>query len=368
LNLRFNVVKKLYNSNKTVVLSTLIGLAAFSMFYLFFFKENSSYGRLLIWSVSFQNIGQYFLSGIGIGKFSTYYPVWQINYFKNNYDHHERFFLVADETFLPFNEYLGIFIEYGFIGFSLFCFFVYKGILMKNSECHLFLYIKLSFIAILIASATSYPLHVNSILIHFGLCSIFIFSNYFDKIHQLFNLKSVRSIKIISCCLALAMLFNFVNILKTSVLVYKWNIAEYSADIDLYNNLYTKLSNYPKFLLAYSEKLESGNCKFKISILKEAQNEINNANVYLGLFESYNNCNYEREALSVLNDLYYLVPNRMSFKYIQMNYLESKALYKDAILIGKEIVKMPVKVKSETTEKMQYEASILVRKLEKAGF
>ena len=87
---------------------------------LYFYKKDSADGRLLIWRCSWEMIKDKPLVGHGTGGFKAEYMNYQAKYFEEYPD--SKYLMLADNTSRPFNEYVGLIVNYGLLGFLLFLF------------------------------------------------------------------------------------------------------------------------------------------------------------------------------------------------------------------------------------------------------
>lgn len=101
--------KFIYFSFLLVGISIFIGLI--------YLKQDSASGRLLIWQVTWEMIMDNPVFGGGSGSFLSNYMNCQADFFIQNPE--SKYVLLADNVLHPFNEYLLLVTEYGFIGFIL---------------------------------------------------------------------------------------------------------------------------------------------------------------------------------------------------------------------------------------------------------
>jgi len=137
-----------------------IGIIVFVLFFIvsiYYYKKDSADGRLLIWHVASEMIGDAPFAGHGIGSFEKQYMYYQAHYFEiHPYSQYAR---LADNIIYPYNEFLRIGVELGMIGLiivlgiiiSVFKYASYQG----NNKIYLG-----AFIAWLTFSMFSYPSHV----------------------------------------------------------------------------------------------------------------------------------------------------------------------------------------------------------------
>ena len=84
---------------------------------LYFMKKDSANGRLLIWRCSWEMIKEKPFFGYGQGGFKANYMNFQARCFEKHPD--SKYALLADNTSRPFNEYIGLLVNHGLVGFLL---------------------------------------------------------------------------------------------------------------------------------------------------------------------------------------------------------------------------------------------------------
>ena len=103
--------------NKSII-GIMLLIAILVIVLLYFYKPNSALGRLNIWIVCVDMIQVRPLWGHGIHSFAEKYMYWQADYFKDNPE--SAFADMASYVTTPYNEYIHVLTEQGFIGFFLF--------------------------------------------------------------------------------------------------------------------------------------------------------------------------------------------------------------------------------------------------------
>lgn len=93
----------------------MIGLLIISSYWM---KKDSADGRLLIWRCGLEMVQDAPWLGHGIGSFEAKYMDYQADYFKKN-GIQNRYAMLADNVKQPFNEYLGVLINFGIVGLAL---------------------------------------------------------------------------------------------------------------------------------------------------------------------------------------------------------------------------------------------------------
>lgn len=96
------------------------GLLITSIFIsLFFLKENSSNGRLMIYKIVFKEatLGDW-ISGVGYGNFKVKYNQWQANYFSKRPEYSADV-TYAENTYYAFNDFFQFILETGILGLAM---------------------------------------------------------------------------------------------------------------------------------------------------------------------------------------------------------------------------------------------------------
>lgn len=140
------------------VLLLLVVIGCIGMYYL---KKDSADGRALIWKISMQTILQHPI-GVGIGDFSGAYGQEQAAYFASGRATEQEQYVAGNPEY-GFNEFLQICVEQGILPFLLYMTIVvyslYVGCKRRKVAP------TASLVALLIASAMSYPFSVLPFLI-----------------------------------------------------------------------------------------------------------------------------------------------------------------------------------------------------------
>jgi len=144
---------------------------------LYFMKKDSADGRLLIWQCSWEMIKDKPFLGHGKGGFKAEYMNYQARYFEEHPDSKQA--MLADDTNHPFNEYIGLLVNYGLAGFILLlllAFYLVRSF-KKNTNKTLFTYIAgWCLTAIATFAFFSYPLRYPFVWVAGVLsCSIILF-------------------------------------------------------------------------------------------------------------------------------------------------------------------------------------------------
>lgn len=215
----------------------------------YFFKRNSADGRLLIWKCSWEMVKDSPVWGHGINSFKAHYMDYQAEFFKKHPD--SKYVMLADNVLSPFNEYLVVLLNFGFIGlfllfvlgiFLVFCY--YKN---PNDESRVAL---LSLMSISTFSFFSYPFTYPFTWIVTFL-SVYILIKDNCTLHITVIYKNILCVISIMLCLGFSYkLYQRIQAeIKWGEIAYEHPTNEVLYD---YRNLSTALNNNPYFLYNYA--------------------------------------------------------------------------------------------------------------------
>jgi len=270
----------------------LLVIIAVLLIALFYFKENSSIGRILIWTISIKEFIKKPIFGWGMGSFSQYFPDWQANYFSSITAQSRRFEFVADITYTAFNEFLQLLIECGLVGFVIFALFVRSIVSVKSQYPLLAGTFKICVISFLIEAIFSYPFHSFPILLLFFI-SAALLNNLSSGNTRIINYS--HKVRWAVCFVALVFSFSsVVYFFKQLQYVNQWNANKRAAQdgdkqvLKNFSRLYLHLNHCGPFLVSYGEVLyDFGDYNNAIKILKEAKSIMANEEASYRLGESY---------------------------------------------------------------------------------
>jgi hypothetical protein len=139
--------------------------------HLFFLKRLSAVGRVMALDISTGHLRDHFWLGTGIGRFTWYYPQWQAQYFDMHPAPSKDYFLAAGENYIILNEYVQLFQTIGLPGFIAFILLlIWFFTARSTSHRPLLNAAKLTVITILVCGLSSYPFHVNIMLLLLAFC------------------------------------------------------------------------------------------------------------------------------------------------------------------------------------------------------
>jgi O-antigen polymerase len=342
---------------------------------LFFYKVNSSNGRLLIQKVSLGIWQKSWLLGIGQGKFKVQFNEAQAEYFSsNNIDSKEA--LLADDTFYAFNDFFQFVIENGVLGLLfLICFgwAVFKAI--KNIELTrenrtLFIAAVSSLLAIAVGASLSYALQTLPILLMALICIAIIFSMPQNKTSNQFCLNATN-LFVKNSLIIVAISFSIYYYFSA-----QYNIAKQEASelnkvgfktkaIKMYSELSNSMFAKDEILYYYANTLFLSNQSLKAKkVLAEAKKYYLAKDVYTLSAQIENDLKNYKQAEADYKTAIFMVPNRMATR---KNLLDFYLIQKDtanALYWAKSILNMPVKVPSNVTESILKNTKIILSKID----
>lgn len=312
-----------------VVVLTVICIAGAAGVYLC--RSDSADARLLIWRVSLDIIGDNPVFGIGPGQFRSVYMLYQAAYLAQN--PLSGFALVADNAAYPYNEFIRIAVEQGFIGLSAFLLMVYSAA-RNSSDSGAFA----PLVALLLFSCFSYQIDkpATAILfpILFGACG----GNPDRKAGKAFVAGSSALLLISAICIYIFRTHTEKEIEKM------WSGYDNGAAERLERRLphiYTDIrfnSVYFNLFRRYEEMRDTSLLDF---ILPTCENWCDIGNFYHKTGNQELVEAYFREAA-------YMIPTRLVPKYYLWRLLNEQGREDDAARIAKIIMNQPVKVENTT--------------------
>jgi O-antigen polymerase len=371
VNYKYNIWKKaisiLNTGFKKIAFSVIIlGLALLLGKVLFSFKEGSSSGRLFIWEVTLNMVKDDPLLGKGVSTYPVEHNVYQAAYFQKSGLENDYTWL-ADNVTYAFNEYFEIAAETGMLGLLLFLFILFAALFKYKAGANshdgnrgIQTLTSITLITILFSGLFSYPLHSSPVLLLFF---VLLGIKSSSKIpYRSFNL-SKNTIRIFGLLLtAVAIWFLTFQYSRQSALkvwkeaaVFAQN-GKYRPAFEKYESIYPILSYNPHFLYNYGSELSlAKQYKKSISVLHQAEKQLNDADLYTYLANSYEGIGNIEKAEYYYKYINWLIPHRIYPKY-RLVYLYAKNKQMDkALVLASEIVNQKVKIESNTTEQIKGE-------------
>lgn len=363
------------SASKAVLFS--VGLAGTGVMiwggvWLFNLKKLSAVGRLLGLEISWAHISEHFWLGTGLGRFTWYYPQWQASYFESHPEPRLEYFLCADESYIIFNEYFQLFSSIGPFGFLFCCYGCYCFFRLKSSTHAVLLStVKCTVLVILFSGFTSYPLHVNILLLMLGTCLAIGFAVRDRQVVRSPQKGwNVLNKGLVILCATL-MGYTFHKGYQQYVAADQWAKvrSERSTRTQLlstYREIYPLLHADGKFLAEYAALLltDDADVYHTITILKRAKQTFLTRQSIETLVEAYNITKDYDNAIANQLFLTNYLPNKFEPKY---GLLQLYALTDDTVnirRIGQRILQMPVKISSYRVRKIKQDTADMLKKYE----
>jgi O-antigen polymerase len=359
---------------KTMVVIILALMVVTSGFFIYNLKKNSSSGRLFIWQVSATMIKERPLWGYGFDRFAAAHNDYQALYFKEHPDDMANA-AVADGVNYAFNEFIQVTVETGAIGLILLiALFVFafrakvENRTPENEEKNMYLYgAKGSIIAILVSMMFSYPLHTvpSLIILFFSLALV-----ASEKNRKIFEItlwpSSRKGLSLAGIGLILIFLVFQINRNKAERSWLKgfqmMRHNQHQEAYKLYRELYPKLTYNQFFLFNYgAELLLMKRYDESIELLKEAELRVNNSDLHQYMGYSYENINNYKLAEQCYLKSSEIMPLKFFPKSRLVEIYMKTGRKKEAIQLAKNILALPVKVRSKIIDDIRQDMIELVK-------
>jgi hypothetical protein len=330
--------------------------AGFLIIYLVYLKQLSAWGRLMMSDISARHLWEHFFFGTGIGQFTWYYPQWQAQYFATHSVVPDNYFLSAGESYIIFNEYLQLFETIGMFGFLALCtIFVFFVISKSNKHLRLLNAVKLTVFVILSCGFTSYPFHVNFMLLMLGFC---LATASVVNENKIFFLKSTtfsrprfaghQFISIIATLVSGYAVFLCMQNLRAKL---EWDIlrnrsATHGSELrSAYTTVQKTLKHDPKFQIEYATFLienNEDNDEAIQALEKSSKKFLSRASVEVLAF-AYRKEGSVNQAIAKYEWLSNFLPNKFEPKFQLLTLYKEINDITNIRRIGNRIITMPVK-------------------------
>nr|WP_302828987.1 O-antigen ligase family protein [uncultured Bacteroides sp.] len=327
--------------------------------FLYFLRKDSANGRLLIWKNTWDMIKDAPFLGNGFGAFRAHYMDFQANFFRNNID--SEYSMLADNVISPFNEYLSIALQYGFIGLlALLLFFlwlIYSSYKKTSIDKKVAL---LSFSGIGVFSFFSYPFTYPFIW-------IIVFLDIWVLCHERFKKTYIISHKKLLCFLVIICCLKAFHYLSLRIdAEYKWKNIAYQHPtkeiLSCYAKLLPAMEENPFFLYNYAIALsEAGYIEESLKRAKQCRRYWADYDLELLLGENLKRQRRYSEAILHYKNASMMCPCRFIPLY-QLFVIYKELGNKDkARGMALLILEKPVKVNSKVVMQIKYRIRIFLK-------
>lgn len=322
----------------------------------YWLKKDSADGRLLIWRCSMDMVEKASWLGHGIGSFEARYMDYQADYFRHY--KHEQYSMLAGNVKHPFNEYIGVLLDFGLIG--LFLIFAIITLLMrcyKKYPCmekRIALY---SLLSIGVFSLFSYPFTYPFTWIVTFLCVFILTKEYITKTFSQSTMRNTVCTLVLFCSLGgIYKLVKRVKVEKEWGQTSKLTLSrEFDKVLPTYEKLEKAFADNPYFLYNYAAILtENKQYQKALEIALCCRFYWADYDLDLMIGKNYQHLNEPEQAEIYYENASMMCPSR----FIPLNFLYD--LYYEtgnkqkALKIASRIIEMPVKVKSLVVNQIRY--------------
>jgi hypothetical protein len=299
--------------------------------------------------------------GVGIGRFSWYYPQWQADYYSHVTPIPTPQWLHAGESYLIFNEYILFYKETGLLGLLLAVIVLMYFLTRVSSKAADFVNtLKVMVAGILAGGLTSYPFHTGPVLLLTALCLISVFA--LSNKQQITNkgwLKLINMLIAIPVCLILFFITGK---------VVQWQrdramVLSSEERIIRYRSLLPALTADGKFLAEYGEALLSNpsNAREAVNVLENGRASFLSYRSMEASARAWENLGQYDSSIKKYQFLSNYIPSKFSPRYEMARlYLTVRDTVR-AIKTAQDILAMPVKIPSAEVKDIQREAGRIIR-------
>lgn len=316
---------------------------------LFLIKKDSAFGRMLIWENTCRMIADKQLFGFGPSGFMSEYMVYQAGYFTENPD--SPYALLADNVTHPFNEYLLLTAEYGFVGLLLLL--VTTAVIIKSSK-----QTTIPLLCLLSAGifgCFSYPLRYPFVWIliaySLGMVSREAIGPHYVKI---------RSNPLVRCGFIFITAVSAVLLIRGIKFESRWGSLANSIGLEKspellndYSALYAKWNGNPLFLYNYGAVLNhAGNYKKSNAVMAECEKSFNDYDVQMVIGDNYSNTEewYKAESRYIVAG--HMIPNRFIPLFKLMKVYQSTNNTRRLSITADTILQKKIKIPSPTVDQI----------------
>ena len=327
------------------------------LFGCYWMKKDSADGRLLIWQCSINMMKDAPWTGHGIGSFEAHYMDYQADYFKQQ--EQNSFAMLADNVKQPFNEYLGVLLNFGMLGLvvllMLIAAIIYCHRKYPRTDKQIALY---SLISIGTFSLFSYPFTYPFIWIVTFL-NIFIITR--DYIQQAFVRKRIKNI--VGVTLLVGSLIGVYKLTGRIQAELEWGKAStltlyrpYGEILPTYEKLEKKFADNPYFLYNYAAILqEMKQYKESLQVALKCRRYWADYDLELIIGENYQRLNQQDLAEKYYTTASLMCPSRFLPLYKLFHLYKENGKKEQALAMAQAVIDKPMKIKTTAIRRMKRE-------------
>jgi O-antigen ligase len=323
----------------------------------YWMKKDSADGRLFIWRCSADMIKDAPWFGHGVGSFEARYMDYQADYFRQHGEN--RYSMLADNVKHPFNEYVGVLLNFGFVGLLMILAVI--TLLMYCYKTHPCLEKRIalySLISIGVFSFFSYPFTYPFTWIVTLLCIVILTKEYVTEILARSMIKNVICIFILLCSLG-----GIYKLVERVMAEKEWGkvsgLALYGVSgktLPVYAELERKFENNPYFLYNYAAiLLENKQYKESLKVALKCRKYWADYDLELMIGENFQELDKHELAEKYYDNASMMCPSRF-LPLHKLFYLYEDMGNRERMLdVAKSIIDKPMKIKTSTIRMMKRE-------------
>jgi hypothetical protein len=343
---------------KTIkIISVFVAIAGITGLY--FLKKDSADGRMLIWQTTLNMIKDKPLAGHGYGAFNAKYMLYQATYFEAHPD--SRYSELADNVLHPFNEYLLVLSEHGFVGLGILILlglFTVRSYLRKPDRMKFIAL--LSLLSLAVFSCFSYPFKYP-----FSWVMVLLNIAVICPATEISSRNRVYTTKILTSVIAAVFLFTGIILAQAEL---KWNtiarrsLAGKTAEVlPEYGKLYAYLNRNGLFLYNHAAELhEVKEYEKSLAVFDLCVKYYNDMDVQMLLADNYKELKQYDKAEKHFRLAASMCPNRFMPLYQLVLLYKETNRNEEALELAQQIVDKEVKIPSATVNAIKNEMRKLI--------
>ena len=377
------------NTKQKIVLGIFIAILIAG---LYFYKKNSADGRLLIWRCSWEMIKDKPLLGHGTGGFKANYMKYQAIYFKEHLNTKQA--MLAGNINRPFNEYIGLLVNYGLVGFLLFLLLVFYLIrsFRRIPKKSLLSYIAVwSLAAMAVFALFSYPFRYPFVWVT-GLLSISVIvlqgdNGFLQNFHTISlqrrpvkpfgNFSTMNGFALLKIMVPVLLLFivpvvcyksynNLTAEMKWCRIAHKSLAGKAEQMLPEYEKLHSKLKNNELFLYNYAAELNfTKHYEKSLTIAQECERLLADYDLQMLIADNYRQLNEYEKAEQHYRKAVAMCPAKFAPLYELAKMYDSTGRSIIAVELARKIVEKTIKIPSPIIVAIQNEMRQLIERVEK---
>ena len=304
--------------------------------------------------------------GHGLGSFEAHYMDYQAEYFRI-YGQQNRYAMLADNVKHPFNEYMGILLNFGIIGLLILCVFIFLLIYCykRNStiEKKIALY---TLISIGIFSLFSYPFTYPFTWIITFLSVLIIIREPIEVFFTVSWRKNIACAFVIVCSM-----IGIYKLVERTQAELEWGRISkltfsdsYNEALPVYEELEKVLVDDPYFLYNYAAVLlEKKQYNKSLEIALQCRKYWADYDLELVIGENYQQLNKLKLAEKYYNSASMMCPSRFLPLYKLFHLYKTNGEKERSFAMAEIVISKPMKIKTATIRMMKREMEREIQKM-----